>query len=275
VEQIIFKQPDSLEEEPKLKTLRIIALPVLISIGLALIAGCGSREAKVPAENATGPSPSATEAEAPTVPEASPAEEASAFAGSIDALHSLLSYSYVTVMTYDGIDNGAAKSETLRITGEYVAPDRHHITLIDSDSEECTEFILIGNALWVYDEGEWRKVPEVASAALMQSVVNFGLPYVWSGLASGFKDDLSSVGQETVNGIKAVHYTSDYTGWEENIEVELADAHADIWIAEEGYPVKFVFTASGKDEEGNEGTARWETEVTNVNGSIEIEPPAE
>lgn len=210
-------------------------------------------------------------------PETSPddTDPLGAFSKSIQALQSLSSYSYATMINYKGVGESGAESVTTKIIGEYSAPDRYHLTIIDSPDDTRSEFIKIGDNLWVYEDGEWWKVPEMAAAAVSQRVFTFALEYVWGTLATGLEADTNFVGKETVNGVKTLHYSSNNSSWEKSLKAGFGNAHGDIWIAEAGYPVKFVFTASGTDGEGNSGSIEWRTEVTNVNGPITIEPPSE
>jgi len=191
------------------------------------------------------------------------------FPRSIQALRSLSSYRYATVMKYEGTGD----SGTVKILGEYSAPDRYHLTIIDSEEERQSEFVKIGDSLWVYDDGKWTKVPDVAVTAMSQGIFNFALDFVWEALAKGLEEDANLVDKETINGIKTLHYSSTGSEWSKGIGAGFGNARGDIWIAEAGYPVKFVFTASGTDEEGNSGAIEWRTEVTDVNGDISIEPP--
>ena len=39
--------------------------------------------------------------------------------------------------------------------------------------------------------------------------------------------------------------------------------------------MRFVFTASGTDEEGNTGSVEWRTDMTDVNTEVTITPPEE
>ncbi len=213
--------------------------------------------------------------EAPVAPKTSPADTdpLDVFSKSIQALQSLSSYSYATVMKYEGGGESGAESATTRILGEYSAPDRYHLTIIDSSDDTRNEFIKIGDNLWVYEDGGWSQVPEMAAAAISQSVFTFALEYVWGTLAAGLKTDANFVGKETVNGIQTLHYSSTNSNWERSLKAGFGSARGDIWIAEAGYPVKFVFTAAGTDEEGNSGSIEWRTEVTNVDGPSTIEPP--
>ena len=196
------------------------------------------------------------------------------FSKSVEALQALSSYRHTTVMKYEGTEGSVTESSSMTIIGEYSAPDRYHMTMIDSDEGKQTEFIKIGDSMWVKDEGEWAEVPEMAVAAMSQSIFNFGLNFVWGQLASGMEDGANFVGRETVNGIKSRHYSSTNSVWERQMDVEFSNSHGDVWIAEAGYPVKFVFTASGTDEDGNSGAMEWRSDVTDINKEVIISAPA-
>jgi hypothetical protein len=83
------------------------------------------------------------------------------------------------------------------------------------------------------------------------------------------------VGNETVNGIPAVHYKIDITGLE---ALGYVNGNGDVWVAEPGdFVVKYTFEATGKDQffgtSTGEGTIKWVYEVTDVNQPIVIQPP--
>lgn len=274
-----------------MKKTAILLVLSAVAAGLILgLAGCGSKEPSGP-EPSTATPPANQPATTPTVeptppeepetpaiqPEAreSEVEESLPLSESLAALRSLASYRYETVMIYEGTGDLEADSGTLTILGEYAAPDRYHLTIIDSAEGTQTEFIKIGDSLWVYDEGEWEEVPEAAAAAMSQAIFTFALDFVWGTLAEGLAADSNYVGKETVNGVRALHYSSTSSVWEERIEAGFENARGDIWIAEAGYPVRFVFTASGTDEEGNTGSVEWRTDVTDVNTEVTITPPEE
>ena len=196
------------------------------------------------------------------------------FSKSIQALQSLTSYRYTTTMKYEGTgDDSTDDSGTLEIHGEFSAPDSYRITINDSANDKRSEFIKIGDSLWMNDEGKWTKVPDMAAPAISQSIFNFGLAFVWGSLAEGLETGANYVGKERVNGTKALHYSSTNSDWEKGMDVEFQDAHGDVWIAEAGYPVKFVFTASGTDEDGNYGSMEWKSNVTDVNSNVTISAP--
>lgn len=239
-------------------------------------------EQSTPELPATSPQEPATP-ESPVVQPEVPASETPAaevdpsatFSKSIQVLKSLSSYRYATMMNYEGTGDSAADSGSVEVHGEYSAPDRYHMTITDSSDGTRSEFVKIGDALWIYDDGEWTKVPEMAVTAMSQSIFIFALDFVWGTLAEGLETGAHFVGNETVNGTKSLHYSSTNSDWEKSIEAGFGNAHGDIWVAEAGYPVKFVFTASGTDEEGNAGSIEWRSDVTDVNTQVTISAPTE
>ena len=220
---------------------------------------------ETPAVQPKGSNPSALDADT---------DPSETFSKSIQALQSLTSYRYTTTMKYEGTDGSADDSGTITVLGEYSAPDRYHITLNDSSEDEKSEFVKIGDSLWVYSDGEWTKVPDMAVATMSQSIFSFGLSFVWGSLAEGLETGSNYIGKETVNGINSLHYSSTNSDWEKGIEAGFQNAHGDVWVAEAGYPVKFVFTASGTDEDGNSGSMEWRSDVTDVNAEVTISAPA-
>lgn len=284
---------------------KIGILLILTALALVLI-GCGAKEttssqspaaatetqpATTVADPETPPVPTSTTppaqepvtTEAPVVqpevsiPDAPAVDDAAdaTFSKSIQALRALSSYRYRTVMNYEGTEDGVADSETLEVLGEYSAPDRHHLTVSDSSGDTRSEFVKIGDALWVYDDGEWTKVPEIAVAAMSQGIFSFAFDFVWGTLAEGLETGANFVGKETVNETKSLHYSSTNSDWEKDVGAGFGNAHGDIWVAEAGYPVKFVFTASGTDEEGNFGSVEWRADVTDVGSQVTISAPTE
>ena len=113
----------------------------------------------------------------------------------------------------------------------------------------------------------------MAVPAMSQSIFSFGLAFVWGSLAKGLETGSNYAGKETVNGIKSLHYSSTNSSWEKEIKEGFQNAHGDVWIAEVGYPVKFVFTASGTDEDGNSESMEWRSDVTDVNSKVTISAP--
>ncbi len=82
------------------------------------------------------------------------------------------------------------------------------------------------------------------------------------------------VGYDTIAGIKAKHYTFDEKAlwWEGVVKVK-----GDIWVAPEGYALKEVVEAYGRDVfmEKGEGTMKWTWEVIDLDKPFTIEVPPE
>lgn len=265
---------------------------VLISLVLVLV-GCGPKETPAMAPQESEPSttsestPSAPSPEAAaTADETEPQREAPAIetpleappegllSRSTGALAALESYRYTTRVEYEGTDGDEIDAGSIEIIGEYASPDREHVTWTDLATGEGFEIIRIGDTAWMYEDEEWIEVPQMAIESIMQVVFLFAPVYAWEGMAGELETGSNFVGKEVVNGVSTLHYSSDYAGWEERFEGDLHEASGEIWIAEEGFPVRSIFTASGIDEDGNQGSVEWRMDLTNVNQSISIEPPA-
>jgi len=265
---------------------------VLISLVLVLV-GCGPKETPAVAPQESEPSttsestPSAPSPEAAaTADETEPQREVPAIEAPLEAppegllsrstgaLAALESYRYTTRVKYEGTDGDEIDAGSIEIIGEYASPDREHVTWTDLATGEGFEIIRIGDTAWMYEDEEWIEVPQMAIESIMQVVFLFAPVYAWEGMAGELETGSNFVGKEVVNGVSTLHYSSDYAGWEERFEGDLHEASGEIWIAEEGFPVRSIFTASGIDEDGNQGSVEWRMDLTNVNQSISIEPPA-
>ncbi len=77
------------------------------------------------------------------------------------------------------------------------------------------------------------------------------------------------VGREVVSGIPCLHYRSS-----ERVEEAFlkGEAQGDIWMAEEGFPVRFAFEFEAYVET-EEVFTEWAMEIRDVNQPISIEPP--
>ena len=279
---------------------------VLISLVLILV-GCGPKEtpAVAPQESETStasestPSPEAQPPEATAPPEATPPLEEAATAdgteaqretpvietplevppegllsSSTTALAALESYRYTTRVRYKGTDSDEIDAGSVEIIGEYASPDREHVTWTDLATGEGFEIIRIGNTAWMHEDEQWMEVPQMVVEGIMQVVFLFAPLYAWEGMAGQLETASNFVGKEVINGVSTFHYSSDYAGWEARFEGDLHEASGEIWIAEAGFPMRSIFSASGIDEEGDEGSVEWRMDLTDVNQPISIESPA-
>lgn len=195
------------------------------------------------------------------------------FEGAGAALADLDSYRYTTTFVYAGVDNGEVEEGSIELRGA-IADRRRHLKWIDLSTGEGFELIRIEEQAWMLEEGSWQEVPVMVAEAMSNAILVLAPAFSWEGLYSGLPSSSARVGAETVNGIPATHYTSTYQEWGNQFGAELVHTQGDVWIADEGYPVKYTFTASGVDEEGEPGTLTWTMELSDVHGNIVIEPPA-
>ncbi len=195
------------------------------------------------------------------------------FAGATAALEALESYRFTTSFLFAGEEDGEIESGSIELSGEIVGADRKHFVWQDLEEDEEFEIIQLGDEAWIYDDGDWEAVPALVADAMSQAILVFAPSVVWGGLFGGLETQSTYVGSETINGVLAHHYTSTYQKWAGYWQGELLDATGNVWIAEAGYPLRYDFTATGIDEDGNRGTVSWTMELTDVGGDIVIEPP--
>lgn len=195
------------------------------------------------------------------------------FAGSTAALEALESYRFTTLFLFVGEEGGEVESGSIELSGEIMDADRKHFTWRNLDDGEQFEIIQLDDQAWVYDDGEWESVPALVADAMSQAVLVFAPSVVWGGLFGGLEAQSTYVGPETVDGMLAHHYTSTYQQWAGYWQGEVLDATGDVWIADAGYPIRYNFTATGIDEDGNRGSISWTMELIDVGETIVIEPP--
>jgi len=280
-------------------TQRTWLLLLLTAILALCLAACSSNEGTTPTTtDATteavdeAPAPEAPAEEvpaaepAPEEPEPEPEAEAAgdvesmtspapegAFSGAQTALAELDSYRYSTLFTFVGEEGGEIEAGSIELTGIVAGPGEKHLVWTNLEDEERFEVIQLGNRAWVLDDGEWTEAPVMVAEAMSQAVLIYAPSVAWSGIFGGLEPTATYVGRETVNGVSAHHYTSNYEQWGGYWAGELENASGDVWIAEAGYPVKYDFTATGVDEDGDRGTVTWRMELADVNTDITIEPP--
>jgi len=247
---------------------------LLVTLGVILSLAACAPKAKTVEETTPTSISEATTTEAPpeeaTTTEAPPEE---VFTGSSEVLKSLKSYRYLILFKFEGEETAEIKPGSIEIKGEYVAPDKMHTTWTDLSSKEGFEAIRISDKAWIKQNGEWMEIPAEYAESLMQMVLMFGPLNSWDTLYTGLPGTSNLVSMEIVNGIPCLHYTSNHKGWGVLFGGDIAEARGDIWIAEEGFPVKYIFKASGTDTEGNQGSIEWSMELRDVNQPISIEPP--
>ena len=225
---------------------------------------------EAPAEEAPAAEPTTEEPEAEAVDDMAPE---GAFSGAAEALTELNSYRYSTLFTFVGEEDGEIEAGSIELTGIVAGPGEKHLIWMNLEDEERFEVIQLGDRAWVLDEGEWTEAPVMVAEAMSQAVLIYAPSVAWSGIFGELEPTATYAGRETVNGVSAHHYASNYEQWGGYWAGELENASGDVWIAEAGYPVKYEFSATGIDEDGDRGTVTWRMDLADVNTEITIEPP--
>jgi len=205
-----------------------------------------------------------------TPDEPSPRE---AFAKASIAIDELNSYRFTTSFIFVGEEDGETETGSLELSGIIASPDRKQFRWSDLSSGEVFEIVQIDERAWSYSDGTWDEVPSFVAEAMGQAALVYAPSVTWSGLFGTLQPDASYVGTEWVNGVQANHFKATYQQWGAYWQGDLVDAVGDIWIAAEGYPVRYAFSATGVDEAGNRGTVSWTMDLSDVNQVIEIDPP--
>ena len=185
-------------------------------------------------------------------------------------------------------DNAAGYNVATTISGfDMLQPE-------GEDSQDLQEMSMIelDDTTYLNINGEWMTMPRDTMGEDSGPTINID-DFV------GSADELKKVGTETINGVKTIHYQyKDTKQFEESLtsmmEGQLGDKEdlsqfemkdtkvsGDIWVAKKGkYAVKAeinletTFKAKEGDKEVHiEG--RTSVEITDINGDITIEPPAD
>jgi len=196
-----------------------------------------------------------------------------AFAGASTAFEELTSYRYQTLFTFVGEEDGEIEAGSIELTGTVAGPDQQHLVWHDLDEDEQFEVIRVGSRAWILEDGMWTEVPPMVADAMTNAILVFAPSIAWSGIFGELEPTATYVGEDTVNGVTAHHYASTYQQWGGYWAGELQGACGDVWVADEGYPVKYEFSATGIDEDGDRGTVTWRMDLTDVNADITITPP--
>jgi hypothetical protein len=276
------------------RTWLLLLLTVVLALGLA---ACTSNEETETTTDATTeavdetpvaePDDAVTEPAAEPAPEPVPVEPTppagtdeevglppeGAFSGAATALAELNSYRYSTLFTFVGEEDGEVEAGSIELTGIVAGPHRKHLIWRDLGEDEQYEVIQIDDRAWIFDDDEWEEAPVLVAEAMSQAVLIYAPSIAWGGIFGELEPTATYVGEETVNGVSAHHYTSIYEQWDGYWPGELEDAAGDVWIAEAGYPVKYLFSATGIGENGDRGTVTWRMDLTDVNVETTIEAP--
>ncbi len=134
-----------------------------------------------------------------------------------------------------------------------------------------SRFVQVGKQAWVNEAGSWRTMApqDLGGAASLLDTMDGVLP---AEPLSGAKTKL-----ENVNGVRALHYSFDRAALSRLAiagEEATGDATLDVWLNEDGVPVKLLLVAAGGEDPERKVTLRMELNLRNLNDkSIEIKAP--
>jgi hypothetical protein len=199
---------------------------------------------------------------------------ADAFASSTAALEQLQTYRYQIVFEVIGAA-GPDQAVRIDLEGEHEAPDRERVRWALPDGGQFLAVTRIGDQLWLQEGDAWT----LLSADEARDVTHglFTPRQVWQSFAADLPNTSKLVGEETVNGIRSVHYTSTSRAWSALPLAsggQVTEASGDVWVARDGhFPVRARFTATGTDRSGQSMTVTFRLEVLDVNEPLSIPPP--
>lgn len=212
-----------------------------------------------------------------------PAEQDLTLSTLTEGLANLKSYKSTFTIKFVGKDQqGQPVNESWEMREEFTQEpkaQRIAVTSIGLSEEQAAqsgafEMITIGDTSYMVmqDNDGKRSCISTSSDEATQPEQGLFSPATLGGV-SGAK----YVKTETANGIKAKHYV-----WKEGglVGLGFTSAKGDVWVAVDGnYVVKYTAEATGKGtlfgSTAEEGTITVEYNLTEVNGSFQIEPPAE
>jgi predicted small lipoprotein YifL len=270
---------------------KFIPALVVIMIATLALAACGGgspttapEATRIPVEEKPAAQPTQPPAQQPAAVDSPTAEPDTLQLSNVTAgLGSLDSYKASFSMTFEGQENGQPKSSTLSFTEEFVKDPPAKRTVITgfgamlgggtetpaSDQSSGIESIEVGGK-------QYSKMGEICSQVTAESGPQANTMLDPDSIIGGVRG-ARRVGNETVNGVPAVHYKLDVSGLE---TLGYLNGDGDVWVAEPGnFVVKYTFQATGSDKffggsSTTEGTIKWVYEVTDVNQPINIQPPA-
>lgn len=294
------------------KQLFVVALMLILALTLA---SCGDKEAPTAVATATAvaqvtptarptdtPLPTATPTPEPSpTPTPKPTEEPTAEVeaeidpGDIGSPTDLDSFRTDIEMVWEGtLESDAPVTGTMILGVEYVRePLAEHIMMSGSfpGMSEMKEMLgesgvldiyVVEGKVYMYLMGTWMQAPVDPSQFNVED-----LAFDTSGQILDELGDVKYVGTETVNGIKAKHYTFDENAFKENDFQggTVEDAEGDVYISVDGnYLVKIDMTVKGSGfdiptsdtgEKMQEGTWAMKLDMSSINEPIEIILPAE
>lgn len=171
----------------------------------------------------------------------------------------------ILAMLLDGLKD-------VKVEGAVVAPDQLELSVEMSGQE--FGIIQIGDKAWVRYFGAWQEIqPEDLG-------LEDGLDF--SALAADALPaevvDAAKVTKDKVNGIDATRYSFDKAALQKLANdvdpgQDIESANMDIWLTDDGVPVKLVVKMKGEGENGEEIEMQLDFALKDLNSNITIKAP--
>lgn len=265
-------------------------LAFFLVLVLALVA-CTGGGASPTAPSTTAPSqPEATtgappaEAIQPSPPEVelTPTEEETFQAEKVtEGLATLKSYRATFTMAFEGTEDDKPVQWTFEMKMEATKdPIASRLSYMGSGTEDASklsgfEIVQVGDMQYIkFGEG----VGNCIASSAGEQTSEVGELFRPDDILGGLSNARRAGPDQTINGVRARHYTFDEKGLVGL--TGLTRAQGEVWVAVDGnYVVKYTLTAEGRDvlfgKPNTEGKLTWTYEVTDINQAIEITPPAD
>lgn len=168
------------------------------------------------------------------------------------------------------------------IDASYVAPDRFDAMTIQKQHETGEErelpIVIIGDRRWYKVADRWIEDPRLP--------LSYGPQDICSAMFSDLDLRQAEPARESVNGVKALHYSladvfseqgmAQLFGAGSEMDILLKRLNVDLWLAEDGgWPARMEVRSSGFFSDGREFRVTLTVDLRDVNSEeIKVEPPA-
>jgi hypothetical protein len=135
--------------------------------------------------------------------------------------------------------------------------------------------VKIADKAWMQFGGVWTPVE---SDELAFSFDDFDLGELSGGILPREFLQAANVTKEKLGGVDTTRYSFDKTALESLAEdaamgEEIDSAQLDVWLTDDGIPVKVVADFSGHDAEGNKSAIKLDLQLKDINSDIKIKAP--
>lgn len=256
------------------------------ALAVMLLAGCGGDKNDDNDGSSSGDNtPVATSQGAATSTAGTPAAGATSGAtASSTGFSNLNSYKYKLVFSgtggvVDEILSSFENAKSAEFSGAFIKPDKAQASIKGGSFEAVAT--VIGNQQWQSFNGLVQgPLPATAQDIADANIIDA----FWE---SSFQENIKSFkcgGKENANGVSATKCTLDKAGFETLLNQSdtfvpglkgstLSRAEAQVWLADEGYPVRMRMQGVGKDGANKDFDFKVEMDVTDINGNFQITAP--